>query len=78
MSKVFSALLAGIAIGILIAPRKGSETRKRLIDAAKDVQDDIHHFIQDSTDSLSSKFESAEDQARDILRKGKKQFSSLE
>ncbi len=30
MNKTLIALLAGIAIGILIAPAKGSETRKKI------------------------------------------------
>ena len=32
MKKIVTAFLSGIAIGILIAPSKGAETRKKLAD----------------------------------------------
>jgi hypothetical protein len=75
MSKVLTALLAGIAIGILVAPRKGSETRRRILDGALDIQDDINDFIQDTSENISSGLASAENKAKDLLQKGKKQFS---
>ena len=41
MNKFFLALTAGIAIGILIAPAKGSETRKKIKDAVDELKDEI-------------------------------------
>jgi gas vesicle protein len=41
MNKVFMALLAGIAVGILIAPAKGSETRKKLQDGFNGLADEL-------------------------------------
>ena len=38
MNKTFCALLTGVVIGILIAPAKGSETRKRIMDAFEGLQ----------------------------------------
>jgi gas vesicle protein len=73
MSKVLTALIAGIAIGILVAPRKGSETRKKIIDGASNLQDDIHDFITETTETLKSGFASAETQAKDLFEKGKEQ-----
>jgi hypothetical protein len=77
MSKVLTALLAGIAIGILVAPRKGSETRRRLLDGALDIQDDINDFIHDATENFNSGLASAEDGAKDLLKNGKNQLSGL-
>jgi gas vesicle protein len=77
MSKLLTALLAGIAIGILVAPRKGSETRRRIMDGAMDIRDDINDFIQDTTENLNSGLASVEEQATDLMNKGKNQFSSL-
>jgi len=41
MNKVLIALLAGIAVGILIAPAKGSETRARLVDGLNGLADGL-------------------------------------
>lgn len=44
-SKILLALLGGLAVGaavgILLAPDKGSETRKKINDAAKDLADKV-------------------------------------
>ncbi len=39
MNKVLIALLAGIAVGILIAPAKGSESRAKLADGFNNLAD---------------------------------------
>ena len=41
MNKTLFTLLSGIAIGILIAPRKGSETRRRIVNGFNDFTEDI-------------------------------------
>ena len=41
MNKVLIALLTGVAIGILIAPAKGSVTRKKIVDGLNDVADEL-------------------------------------
>jgi gas vesicle protein len=40
MKKIIFAVMAGIGIGILLAPRKGSETAQKLKDRLKDISDD--------------------------------------
>jgi len=41
MNKILVAFFAGIAIGVLIAPAKGAETRKKLSDGINDLADGI-------------------------------------
>jgi len=45
MNKFFLALTAGIAIGILIAPAKGSETRKKIKDAVDELKDEWDRLL---------------------------------
>jgi gas vesicle protein len=47
MKNIFYALLAGVAIGMLIAPDKGSETRKKLFGKLDDLSDDISDNAKD-------------------------------
>lgn len=39
-----SGLAAGLAIGILTAPDKGTETRKKITDTAEDIQNRLRRF----------------------------------
>ena len=41
MNKVLIALLAGIAVGMLIAPAKGSETREKIVDGFSGLTDNL-------------------------------------
>jgi hypothetical protein len=41
MNKYINAFLAGITIGVLIAPRKGAATRRRLLDKLEEFNDII-------------------------------------
>ena len=40
-------MLTGIAIGILIAPAKGSETRRRIVDRFNDFTEDLSEDAHD-------------------------------
>jgi hypothetical protein len=44
MNKFFLTLAAGIAIGILIAPAKGSKTRKKLKDGLNGFKDELDNL----------------------------------
>jgi gas vesicle protein len=61
MKKVFYLILAGIAIGILMAPGKGSETWEKITDCL----DDFKSKAKDSFNDLV-------DGARNIAKEGKK------
>ena len=48
MNKTLLTLATGIAIGILLAPRKGSETRRKIVNRFNDFTEDL----QDDADLL--------------------------
>jgi gas vesicle protein len=56
--KLIAALLGGVAIGavlgLLFAPEKGSETRKIIVDKAKDLAGTLGKKIKDGMKSSSN------------------------
>lgn len=60
MKKILFVLLTGVAIGMLLAPEKGSETWKKLVDGLDDIKDkalDEMNSLMDKSKSLIAKGE---------------------
>ena len=60
MKGLLFVLLAGVAVGMLLAPDKGSESWKKLVDSL----DDVKKKTMDEIDSLVNK-------GKDLASKGK-------
>jgi len=73
MNKLFTAFLAGIAVGILIAPDKGSETRKRLSEKTSDLKGSFNDLVDNAADNLKS----AKSKVNEFVRKGEKTVDEL-
>jgi gas vesicle protein len=50
---LFAGLAAGVALGILFAPEKGSETRDKLADSLKDLGDSLKEKASLELDNLT-------------------------
>lgn len=74
-SKVLLGLLAGAAIGaiagILFAPDKGSETRKKISRNTADMGDQLKNSFNDFVDTVKDKYRHAKKEAEDVAEKGK-------
>lgn len=57
-------LLTGVVAGILLAPEKGSVTRKKLADGFKDFQDGINREINNLTDKIETVAERIDESAQ--------------
>lgn len=67
----FSALAAGIAIGLLVAPATGSETRQKIADSAESLKRKlrrIRHGAGSELDELQDVFENEVDGLKDDVR----------
>jgi YtxH-like protein len=66
MNRTFLTLLLGIGIGILVAPAKGSETWKKLVDG-----------LDEYKDKLSDKGADLVDKGKELLNKEKSKVQGL-
>jgi gas vesicle protein len=71
--KILGALLLGAAVGVglgmLFAPDKGSETRKKIIKTGEDLKDDFAEKLNDFVEGVKDKFEEAKTKASDLKDK---------
>jgi gas vesicle protein len=57
MNKLLLGLLAGVAIGILIAPDKGSETRQKIRKDFDDLKNKASDAVKDFADAADKGFD---------------------
>lgn len=80
-SKIIAATLAGvttgIVLGLLFAPDKGSETRRKISDKATDLSDNLKNKISDLVNTVKEEYGVAKDKASDLAKKVSGQSPSM-
>ena len=66
-----AGLAAGAVLGILLAPDKGSQTRKKLKGSAGEYTDELKKKFNNFVETVTNKLESAKAEANDLVETGK-------
>ena len=74
-SKLITGVLAGAAagaiLGILLAPDKGSETRKKIAKKGNDLSGSVKDGIEKIGDSINNKYQKIKSDANNMMKDGK-------
>ncbi|MEO5643928.1 MAG: YtxH domain-containing protein [Bacteroidia bacterium] len=72
--KMLGALLiaaaVGVTVGVLTAPGKGKDTRKKIKNKANDTSDRIKRKFTDLVDEMKCEIEELKEKAKDYSEKG--------
>ena len=65
MGKFFNGLITGVVLGIIFAPDRGSETRRRIARTG----DDVKHTLTDMFDGAKEGYQTIRNKVDDLTKK---------
>lgn len=70
-------IAAGTVLGILFAPDKGSETRKKITSKGNDLKDELKLKIDNLSSKFSKQVDSAQEKGEELLAEGKSTIAQI-
>ena len=67
---ILAGAVAGAALGVLFAPDKGSETRRKISEESNDLADNLKGRLNTLVDGVKEKFSTVKSDAEDVAEKG--------
>jgi gas vesicle protein len=74
---VIAGAVAGAVVGMLVAPAKGSTTRKRIAQRGTEYAEDAKEKFGEYIDALADEYDSVKEGAMDWVEKGKEKAISV-
>lgn len=71
---VLGGIAAGAILGVLFAPGKGSDTRKKMSRESTDAVDELKSTFSDLVTDFNEKFEAARVEARALFEKSREEI----
>ena len=84
LASVLVGAAAGAILGILFAPDKGTETRRKIAEKGSGLVDSVKDKVSEYSDAISEKYDSVKEkishvvsEGREILNKGQNQGNNM-
>jgi gas vesicle protein len=77
MLGVLAGFAAGALVGVLLAPEKGTDTRKKLAKLGEDYAGDLNDKFNELKDQITEKLGSVQDDGMKIIEKGRNKVEDV-
>jgi len=76
LQSFINGLSIGILMGVLFAPEKGEETRRRILRKGSTIKDNVKDTYEDIADNISDQIGQVKNKANQILNRGQKNITN--